>query len=243
MNISIFGFSGVIFVLFITKFVLIVYNSIAICDTYYFSPFHCTHCLCQHGKWYCKTFPIGNISAGIVFSLILPYQTLPQNSSKKSSCCERKSCIRYYLDCHTQTERLVEKQNAQLIGSSNVGSNSLLNSHQSAYCKHHSTETALLYIHDYLISAMGSQKISCLCLLDLSAAFDTIDHDILIRDRWIMRKNFANYAQRFYRLCAHFLPIMRTFFNSNFNQSRTEIEILCQHVNNDVSSELPTISK
>jgi len=121
MNISIFGFSGVIFVLFITKFVLIVYNSIAICDTYYFSPFHCTHCLCQHGKWYCKTFPIGNISTGIVFSLILPYQTLPQNSSKKSSCCERKSCIRYYLDCHTQTERLVEKQNAQLIGSSNVG--------------------------------------------------------------------------------------------------------------------------
>ena len=59
-------------------------------------------------------------------------------------------------------------------------SNSLLNSHQSAYYKHHSTETALLYIHDYLISAMGSQKISCLCLLDISAAFDTIDHDILI---------------------------------------------------------------
>jgi len=59
-------------------------------------------------------------------------------------------------------------------------SNSLLNSYQSAYCKHHSTETALLYIHDCLISAVGSQKVSCLCLLDLSAAFDTIDHDILI---------------------------------------------------------------
>jgi len=59
-------------------------------------------------------------------------------------------------------------------------SNSLLNSHQSAYCKHHSNETALLYIHDHLISAIGSQKVSCLCLLDFSAAFDTIDHDILI---------------------------------------------------------------
>ena len=59
-------------------------------------------------------------------------------------------------------------------------SNSLLNSHQSAYCKHHSTETALLYIHDHLVSAIGSQKVSCLCLLDLSAAFDTTDHDILI---------------------------------------------------------------
>ena len=49
-----------------------------------------------------------------------------------------------------------------------------------ANIKHHSTETALLYIHDHLVSAIGSQKISCLCLLDLSAAFDTTDHDILI---------------------------------------------------------------
>jgi len=59
-------------------------------------------------------------------------------------------------------------------------SNGLHNTHQSAYCKHHSTETALLYIHDHLINAIGSQKLSCLCLLDLSAAFDTIDHNILI---------------------------------------------------------------
>jgi len=27
---------------------------------------------------------------------------------------------------------------------------------------------------------IGSQKLSCICLLDLSAAFDTIDYDILI---------------------------------------------------------------
>ena len=59
-------------------------------------------------------------------------------------------------------------------------SNNLLNPHQSAYCKHHSTETALLYIHDYLISAIKARKVSCLCLLNLSAAFDTIDHNILI---------------------------------------------------------------
>ena len=61
-------------------------------------------------------------------------------------------------------------------------SNGLHNPHQSAYCKHHSTETALLYIHihDHLINAIGSQKLSCLCLFDLSAAFDTIDHKILI---------------------------------------------------------------
>ena len=53
-------------------------------------------------------------------------------------------------------------------------------SHQSAYCKHHSTETALLYIHNHLVSAIGSQKVSCPCLLDLSATFDITEHDILI---------------------------------------------------------------
>ena len=32
---------------------------------------------------------------------------------------------------------------------------------------------------------------------------------VQIRDGWIMREKFANYAQRFYRFCVHFLPIVR----------------------------------
>ena len=56
----------------------------------------------------------------------------------------------------------------------------LLNSFQSAYTKFHSTETALLAVHDQLILANSQQQVSCLCLLDLSAAFDTIDHSILL---------------------------------------------------------------
>jgi len=59
-------------------------------------------------------------------------------------------------------------------------SNKVLNPHYPAYCKHHSTEAALLYIHDHLVNAIRSQKLSCLCLLDLSAAFDTIDHSTLL---------------------------------------------------------------
>jgi len=62
-----------------------------------------------------------------------------------------------------------------------LSSNNLFNPNQSAYCKHHSTETALLYIHGHLINAIGSQN--CMCFLDLSAAFDTIDHSILITHR------------------------------------------------------------
>ena len=61
-----------------------------------------------------------------------------------------------------------------------LSSNKLLNPHQSVYCKHYSTKTALLYIHKHLSNAIISQKVSCLCLLHLSAAFDTIDHNILI---------------------------------------------------------------
>jgi len=38
--------------------------------------------------------------------------------------------------------------------SDHLTSNNLVNPHQSAYCKRHSTETALLYIHDHLINAM-----------------------------------------------------------------------------------------
>jgi len=59
-------------------------------------------------------------------------------------------------------------------------SNGLLNPHLSAYCKHHSTKTALLYIHDHLINAIGSQKLSCLYLLDLPPTFDSIELNILI---------------------------------------------------------------
>ena len=59
------------------------------------------------------------------------------------------------------------------------GSNNLLNPNQSAYCKHHSTDTALLYIYDHLVNAIDSQKLSCLYFLDLYAPFDTTKHNIL----------------------------------------------------------------
>lgn len=56
----------------------------------------------------------------------------------------------------------------------------LLPLHQSAYRKYHSTETALLKVCADLIEAMDSGNHVLLGLLDLSAAFDTVDQDILI---------------------------------------------------------------
>src|SRR5688572_7413194 len=51
---------------------------------------------------------------------------------------------------------------------------------QSAYRKHHSTETALLKILDDLYRIIDYRRSAVLIGLDLSAAFDTIEHDILI---------------------------------------------------------------
>ena len=51
---------------------------------------------------------------------------------------------------------------------------------QSAYRRFHSTETALLRIQNDILCAIDKQKITALVLLDLSAAFDTIPHNILI---------------------------------------------------------------
>ena len=61
-----------------------------------------------------------------------------------------------------------------------LSSNDLFNKHQSAYTKHRSTETVLLSVCNSITNAMSNQRITGLCMLDLSAAFDTIDHGILL---------------------------------------------------------------
>ena len=53
---------------------------------------------------------------------------------------------------------------------------------QSVYLKGQSTETALLRVlNDILFNMNKPQHVSILVLLNLSAAFDTVDHAILLR--------------------------------------------------------------
>ena len=57
--------------------------------------------------------------------------------------------------------------------------NELTEKFQSAYKARHSSETALLRVVNDMLSAIDGGNMSLLTLLDLSAAFDTIDHTIL----------------------------------------------------------------
>ena len=51
---------------------------------------------------------------------------------------------------------------------------------KSAYRMGHSTETALLKVKTNILRALDNQEVTCLVLLDLSVAFDMVDHQILI---------------------------------------------------------------
>src|SRR5678815_703627 len=74
-----------------------------------------------------------------------------------------------------------------------LASAGLLPGHQSAYRKFHSTETALLKVVTDLIEAIDAGNHALLGLLDLSAAFDTVDHDVLIErlERTYIRNRFG----------------------------------------------------
>ena len=59
--------------------------------------------------------------------------------------------------------------------------NCLLPILSSAYRQGHSTESALFKLHADILHSMEQQRITLLVLIDLSAAFDTVDHPILFQ--------------------------------------------------------------
>ena len=58
--------------------------------------------------------------------------------------------------------------------------NGLFPKFQSGFRRYHSTETAVLRVLSNIYSAIDQDQVSLLALLDVSAAFDTVDHGILL---------------------------------------------------------------
>ena len=63
----------------------------------------------------------------------------------------------------------------------------LLPDYQSAYRKNYSCETASVKIVNDMLHNMEDQKLTAPTAIDLSAAFETVDHKVLIR---VLQYNF-----------------------------------------------------
>ncbi len=59
--------------------------------------------------------------------------------------------------------------------------NGLMDTFQSVYKMYHSTLTALLRVHNDILMQLDKTNAVIMVLLDLSVAFDTIDHTILLK--------------------------------------------------------------
>ena len=66
--------------------------------------------------------------------------------------------------------------------------NSLLPNYQSAYKQYHSCETSLVKLVNDILWAMEKQLVMVVVILDLSAAFDTVNHDLLLE---VLEKRFG----------------------------------------------------
>ena len=93
------------------------------------------------------------------------------------------------LDCIQKNYRPVS--NLQFIGklieravkiqlNEHITTNNLMEPMQSAYRVGHSTEIALIKVKAGILNAIDNNEVVCLVLLDLSVAFDTVDHQILL---------------------------------------------------------------
>ena len=74
--------------------------------------------------------------------------------------------------------RATEKAVINLMGYCTI--NRPLPDNQSSYRKYHSTETALVKVHNDILASMDRQEITFLILIDLSAAFNTINRSLMI---------------------------------------------------------------
>ena len=93
--------------------------------------------------------------------------------------------------------KLMEKVVAIQL-SQHLLNNNLYEPYQSAYITCHSTQTALTRVSNDILQALDSKQSLMLVLLDMSAAFDTIDHTILLNMHEV-RYGIAGTAHQWFR--------------------------------------------
>ena len=96
--------------------------------------------------------------------------------------------------------KITEKAIATQIHSHLIN-NDIVDNFQSAYKTGHSCETALLRVYNAIVTTIGRGNGAMLVLLDLSAAFDTIDHDSLFC-----------ILEKYVGICGNALKLIKSYF-------------------------------
>ena len=73
-------------------------------------------------------------------------------------------------------ERIVFNQMIEYIAA-----NQLIHPNHHAYRSHHNTTTALVQLYDVWVESIQAGKLAGVCFLDMSAAFDIVDHTLLLK--------------------------------------------------------------
>ena len=97
---------------------------------------------------------------------------------------------------------IIEKAFATQIHS-NMINNDIVDNFQSAYKTGHSCETALLRVYNDIVTTIGRGNGAMLVLLDLSAAFDTIDHT-----------NLFFILEKYVGICGNALKLINSYFSN-----------------------------
>ena len=101
--------------------------------------------------------------------------------------------------------KLLERMVAKRIDA-HVTNHGLLPVRQSAYRIHHSTETAIISVHNEIVRNVDEGNVCALVLLDMSAAFDTVDHSVLLQvleQRFGFRDHVLEWSRSFLSQRSH----------------------------------------
>ena len=101
--------------------------------------------------------------------------------------------------------------------------NNLIHRYQYGFRKHHSTEYAALHIVDYLYYKLDLKKIPINLYLDLSKAFDSLSHEMLLR-------KFQHYG-----ICGAAINLMTSYLKNRkqfvqFDGCKSDMKTICNGV-------------
>ena len=146
--------------------------------------------------------PIKQLSDNVESMVLSSHMLLTLHSRTQSSL----HCLSTQLSGHCSTRtysyrpisnlshlaKVIEKVVARRI-LSHISEQRMQDCFQSAYRKNHSTETALLCVINAMKAAMDNRQGTTLVLIDFSAAFGIVNHNIMIR-RLQLRYSFVGEA-------------------------------------------------